>query len=148
MTKQKLIEKSLDKFKSLYDSLDRNTLSRDLLAEVYSEDIVFEDSLHKVEGLDALYDYFVKMYENVQSIQFEWQDIALNESGGFIRWIMTFRHPRLNKGMGIEVVGVSFLKSRDGKIVEHRDFFDAGEMLYEQVPALGAVIRTLKKRVA
>ena len=148
MTNQKLIEKSLDKFKSLYDSLDRNTLSRDLLAEVYSEDIVFEDSLHKVEGLDALYDYFVKMYENVQSIQFEWQDIALNESGGFIRWVMTFRHPRLKKGMGIEVVGVSFLKSRDGKIVEHRDFFDAGEMLYEQVPALGAVIRTLKKRVA
>ena len=148
MTNQKLIEKSLDKFKSLYDSLDRNTLSRDLLAEVYSEDIVFEDSLHKVEGLDALYDYFVKMYENVQSIQFEWQDTALNESGGFIRWVMTFRHPRLKKGMGIEVVGVSFLKSRDGKIVEHRDFFDAGEMLYEQVPAPGAVIRTLKKRVA
>jgi predicted ester cyclase len=148
MVDQKRVEKNLDKFKSLYDTLNRNTLSRDLLAEVYAENIVFEDSLHRVEGLDALFDYFVKMYENVQSIHFEWQDVALNESGGFIRWVMTFRHPRLKKGQGIEVAGVSFLKSRDGKIVEHRDFFDAGEMLYEQVPALGVVIRSLKKRVA
>lgn len=142
------VSKTIEKFKSLYDNLNRNTLTGSLLAEVYADDVVFEDSLHRIDGLPALLEYFEKMYENVESISFDWQDTALNETGGFIRWIMFFRHPRLNKGRTIEVAGVSYLATRKGKVSEHRDFFDAGEMLYERVPALGAVIRTLKKRVA
>lgn len=148
MSDQNHVSRTIQKFKSLYDNLNRNTLTANLLAEVYADDVVFEDSLHRIHGLPALLEYFEKMYENVESIAFEWQDTALNETGGFIRWIMMFRHPRLNKGKTIEVAGVSYLGTRKGKVIEHRDFFDAGEMLYERVPALGAVIRTLKKRVA
>jgi hypothetical protein len=29
----------------------------------------------------------------------------------------------------------------------HRDYFDLGAMLYEQLPLLGAVVRTLKGRL-
>ncbi|KZY62416.1 hypothetical protein A3742_00125 [Oleiphilus sp. HI0071] len=148
MSEQTQVAKTIEKFKSLYDTLNRNTLTASMLSEVYADDVVFEDSLHRIDGLPAMFEYFEKMYENVESIAFEWQDLALNENGGFIRWIMYFRHPRLNKGRTIEVAGVSYLGTRKGKVIEHRDFFDAGEMLYERVPALGAVIRTLKKRVA
>ena len=148
MSDKNAVASTVENFKSLYDVLDRESLSRDLLGSVYAEDVVFEDSLHRIVGLQALFEYFEKMYENVESIDFDWQDAALNESGGFIRWMMKFRHPRLNKGRTIDVAGVSYVKTRNGKIIEHRDFFDAGEMLYERVPALGAVIRTLKKRVA
>lgn len=148
MSEHNPVSNTIEKFKSLYDTLNRNTLTVDMLAEVYADDVVFEDSLHRINGLPALFEYFEKMYENVESIDFDWQETALNDSGGFIRWVMSFRHPRLNKGRTIEVAGVSYLRAHKGKLIEHRDFFDAGEMLYERVPALGAVIRTLKKRVA
>jgi len=36
----------------------------------------------------------------------------------------------------------------EDKIVEHRDYFDAGELFYENVPILGGIIRTLKKKIA
>ena len=148
MAEQNDVSNTIEKFKALYDELNRNTLAADALSAVYADDVVFEDSLHRIHGLPSLLEYFEKMYENVESIKFDWQETALNETGGFVRWVMMFRHPRLNKGKSIEVAGVSYLGTRQGKVVEHRDFFDAGEMLYERVPALGAVIRTLKKRVA
>jgi hypothetical protein len=31
-------------------------------------------------------------------------------------------------------------------IVEHRDYWDAAEELYEKIPVLGALMRWLKKR--
>lgn len=34
-----------------------------------------------------------------------------------------------------------------GKVCLHRDYFDLGAMLYEQLPLLGAVVRTIKGRL-
>jgi hypothetical protein len=60
---------------------------------------------------------------------------------------MTYSHPKLNKGQQIQVDGMSQLKF-DDKIYAHRDYFDLGQMLYEQVPFLGGLIGLLKKRAA
>ena len=136
------------RFKALYDSLDRHTLSLTKLKEVYSDHIEFEDSLHRIEGIEAMHVYFQNMYENVERIEFQWQDQAFAEDAAFVCWIMRFQHPKLKGGREIAVSGVSHLHFAEGKLVSHRDYFDAGEMLYEHVPALGAVIRTIKKRVA
>ncbi|MCA0424309.1 MAG: nuclear transport factor 2 family protein, partial [Proteobacteria bacterium] len=34
----------------------------------------------------------------------------------------------------------------DGRIAEHRDYWDAAEELYEKLPAIGALMRWLKRR--
>ena len=34
-----------------------------------------------------------------------------------------------------------------GKVCQHRDYFDLGAMLYEQLPLLGPVVRTIKMRL-
>lgn len=138
----------LQSFKSLYDTLDRENLSLDLLQQVYAENAVFHDSLHRLEGLDAMFDYFTNLYENVTSIRFDWRDEAVTDTSAFVRWNMRFEHPVLKSGSPVDVAGATFLAIDNGRIVEHRDYFDAGEMLYEHVPALGYVIRKLKKRLA
>jgi hypothetical protein len=33
------------------------------------------------------------------------------------------------------------------KIIFHRDYFDAGAMLYEQIPLLGRVIKWVKQKI-
>jgi hypothetical protein len=58
---------------------------------------------------------------------------------------MTYSHPKLNKGQSINVEGMSQLRFSD-KIFAHRDYFDVGQMLYEQVPFLGGLIGLLKNR--
>ena len=66
---------------------------------------------------------------------------------GFLTWTMTLEHPKLQKGKTICVNGVSHLKFRDGQVIYHRDYFDLGEMLYENLPLLGSVIKAIKQRL-
>lgn len=62
---------------------------------------------------------------------------------------MSYRHPRLNGGELISLEGCSLLRwNGAGKVVRHRDYFDAGALLYQHVPLLGAAIRWLQRRLA
>ena len=65
---------------------------------------------------------------------------------GYLRWVMSYRHPRLAGGKVIRVSGCSHLLWRD-KVYRHRDYFDAGALLYEHLPVLGRVIAWLKRRM-
>jgi steroid Delta-isomerase len=43
--------------------------------------------------------------------------------------------------------GCSHLKlSADGRIADHRDYWDAAEELYEKLPGVGALMRWFKRR--
>ena len=61
---------------------------------------------------------------------------------------MTAKHPKFLKGQSVRVEGASFLKTRNGKIYYHRDYFDMGSLLYEHLPLLGKIIQKIKQRVA
>ena len=66
----------------------------------------------------------------------------------WLGWTMTFSHPRLRGGAPVTVEGATRLAfDEEGKVCLHRDYFDLGAMLYEQLPLLGAVVRTLKGRL-
>jgi len=62
-------------------------------------------------------------------------------------WTMFLEHPRLNDGEVIRVEGASYLKTRNGKIYYHRDYFDLGALIYEQIPFLGKFITRIKQRM-
>ena len=135
----------VDNFIELYQALNKNNLH--LLGQVYGDDIIFTDPMHQISGLESLTQYFAKLYENVQHIQFEIKEVQQNDSQASLFWQMQYRHPKLNRGQLIRVDGMSQLKFND-KIYFHRDYFDLGQMLYEQVPCVGGVIRLLKTRAA
>jgi len=134
-------------FKEMFNVLNRDTLSESLLSQTYTDDLVFRDPLHHIEGMADLIAYFENVYENVGSICFDWLDESLEKDRAYLRWKMYFTHPRLNRGQSVAVDGTSILRVEDGKVCDHRDFFDAGQMLYEHIPALGFLIRKLKQRL-
>ena len=135
----------VDNFIELYQALNKNNLH--LLGQVYGDDIIFTDPMHQISGLESLTQYFAKLYENVQHIQFEIKEVQQSDGQASLFWQMQYRHPKLNKGQLIRVDGMSQLKFND-KIYFHRDYFDLGQMLYEQVPFIGGFIRLLKMRAA
>jgi hypothetical protein len=104
--------------------------------------------LHRVEGLPALRDYFAQLYANVSDVRYDFH--GYDETGpgeGYLRWTLRFRHPRLNGGAPIELPGCTYLRWND-RVYLHRDFFDAGALLYEHLPLFGPLIRWLKRRLA
>lgn len=136
----------VQEFFDFYQKLDKNC-TKDL-HQFYAEQITFTDPFHQVQGLDALVAYFDKLYARVTAISFEFDEPQLLGQRTWASWVMTYSHPRINGGKPVRVEGVSRLDWQDGKVMAHRDFFDAGQMLYEHLPLLGGVIRLLQRRMA
>ena len=137
----------LSQFAQTFSGLNQHNLAR--LSELYSSDAVFCDPLHEVHGLANIEHYFAQMYANVSALDFEFYGFdQVGEGQGYLRWTMSYRHPRLAGGELIEVEGCSHLLWRDAKVYQHRDYFDAGALLYEHLPVLGGVIGWLKRRLA
>lgn len=136
----------LRRFATEFAALDASNLQR--LGQLYSDDVLFRDPLHEVRGLPALQRYFAEMYANVGRLDFDFHSFdQVCDGEGYLRWTMHFRHPRLRGGAPISVDGCSHLLWWD-KVYQHRDYFDAGAMLYEHLPLMGGVIAWLKRRLA
>ena len=114
------------------------------LESLYSKDISFEDPSHAIQGRGALMDYFHKRVAGLDTCQFRFHRTVINGTDLFLSWTLSFAHPRLNAGQLIRVEGASYLRSRNGQVYYHRDYFDLGAMLYENLPLLGRVIRRVK----
>ncbi|MGQ7959105.1 nuclear transport factor 2 family protein [Pseudomonas sp. SP16.1] len=136
----------LPTFAERFAALNKDNLER--LGELYADDVLFRDPLHEVRGLSNLQRYFAELYANVDELRFEFHGCdTLGEDQGYLRWTMGYRHPRLARGAPIRVEGCSYLQWRD-KVHLHRDYFDAGALLYEHLPLLGGTIGWLKRRLA
>ncbi len=131
-------------FQDLFNSLDARNLHR--LGEVYADHVVFEDPLHRVEGLPALTEYFQRMYKGVAEIRFDFEDVMQDDEGAMLTWVMHMRHARLRPGELLSLPGASHIRFEE-RIHYHRDYFDAGALLYERLPVIGGLIRGIKGRV-
>lgn len=136
----------LARFITLYQQLDKQQLHR--LPDVYAEQVIFIDPAHRIEGLTALTDYFSALYERLADCRFEIVSQQQQGREAWISWVMTFSHPRLGGGRPITVEGATRLEfDAADKVCLHRDYFDLGAMLYEQLPLLGSLVRTIKGRL-
>lgn len=144
---------ALQAFCAFFNKLDKTCTNQ--LGNVYTEDVVFQDPLHRIEGLGDLEGYFAALYTDVEECRFTFHHGQRQGDVAFVTWTMTLRHPRLSGGAAYAVEGCSRLRFApaapggvpgDEKVKEHRDYFDAGELLYERLPLLGGVIRYLKRR--
>jgi len=133
---------SLENFKQTFNRIDRDHLN--LLDELYEPDATLIDPFHELHGIAELRTYFASMYDGVTSCQFEYGEEAVNGATAMLAWRMTLAHRRLNGGRPFTVPGVSVLHFRD-KVLHHRDYFDAGALIYERVPVLGFVVRKIRE---
>ncbi|MEZ6960827.1 MULTISPECIES: nuclear transport factor 2 family protein [unclassified Aeromonas] len=133
-------------FVALYQQLDRQQLHR--LSEVYADEVIFIDPAHRIEGLAALSDYFAALYQRLAYCRFVITSQQQQGRQAWLGWTMTFSHPRLRGGKPVTVEGATRLEfDEEGKVCLHRDYFDLGAMLYEQLPLLGSLVRTIKGRL-
>lgn len=138
--------KVLERFLSFYQTLSPKELGA--LDTIYSDDVVFIDPVTSHSGLDAVKQYFAKLLANCRGCAFDIHAATLNGASGYVRWTMTFEHPRLRRGRPISVDGFSLLNFEAGKISEQRDYYDMGAMIYEHVPLLGGIVSGLRRRLA
>jgi hypothetical protein len=112
---------------------------------LYDADVRFEDPFHRIEGREALGRYFDRLSRNVLRCTFDFHTVLLGERDVMMTWTMHLT-PRGRLARPLDLSGASHLVVGE-RCCSHRDYFDAGELIYERVPVLGAVIRGIKRHV-
>lgn len=136
--------KQVARLQALFRDLRRDNLH--ILDDVYAPQIVFEDPLHRVMGLAALKDYFGRLYEGVERIDFEFGAVLGSPDQAMLTWQMRMTHRRLRAGKELILPGASHIRF-GARVHYHRDYFDAGALLYERIPLLGGIVRAIRGRV-
>ena len=127
---------------------DFNKDSLQLLDDFYDPNVRFVDPLGEHQGLDSVRAYYENLYQNVQSIRFDFHDHIVQGQKVSSTWTMYLKASGLNGGEEVVLPGVSVFEfSAENKVVYHRDYFDMGAFVYENVPILRSVIQFIKNRL-
>ena len=130
---------------SFYEDFSVDNLSR--LDELYTQDIEFVDPVHKVEGILNLKRYLKKMAAKLTHYSIRYVDVLSGENTAYVTWEMDLAHKSINNGKMITVRGMSHFKYTS-RVYYHEDSYDLGALLYEHLPLIGGITRSLKLRIA
>ena len=111
--------------------------------EAYSEDVVFEDPTQKQKGLKAYLAAQEGLLRRCDDVLLKPLAIACDGNTAFVEW-----------EMGLKIKGVEFIYpgasrlhlNREGRIDDHRDYFDFVGPTFGPVPLVGGFVRWLYKR--
>ena len=118
------------------------------LEPLYSPQVEFVEPAGKIIGRDAVFRHFRESCDNLIDCRFSFNEALEMRSRdrAYLVWSMNFRHKKLRGGEAITTSGISLLEFND-QIDFHRDWFDLGQTVYENVPLLGPMIRAIKRKM-
>ena len=127
-----------------YEELTPQSLAG--LDGLYAPEAVFKDPFNEVRGVAAIRAIFDGMYRRVDAPRFVITRTLCGGDEAFLAWDFRFRWKSGAAGEQI-IRGATHIQfAPDGRVVLHRDYWDAAEELYEKLPLLGPLMRFLKRR--
>lgn len=128
---------------AFYQSLTPASLA--VLDEHYAADARFKDPFNEVTGTAAIRHIFAHMFATTDVPRFVVTDCIEQGEQAMLGWEFHFAL----RGRALTVRGVTHLRfDADGRVVLHRDYWDAAEELYEKLPVVGGLMRALKRRLS
>lgn len=105
----------------------------------YHKDIVFQDTIQRIEGLDNFIAMCNRLTQRTQQLKMEILAIAQNENVIMFDWVMTMM---FKKYPNTPMYGATKLVlSEDGLIKEQRDYYDLWGDIFNNIPRFGKMYR-------
>lgn len=106
----------------------------------------FVDPFSDISGNAAIERHLRKGYGKLHDVRITVTDRAYSGRVCYLRWSFVFRLSR--QGREREIIGMSEIHFDDnGSVTLHFDHWDAASQVYEDIPILGGMLRTVKKRI-
>jgi ketosteroid isomerase-like protein len=136
-------QQALRRIVAFFESIRPEDANR--MDELYATDAWFKDPFNEVRGIDEVMRIFVHMFTQVDGPRFVVTDSVLQGDQAFLTWNFLFRMKRFSRDEQC-IRGASHVRfAPDGRVMFHRDYWDAAEELYEKLPVLGGLMRVLKR---
>ena len=116
----------------------------DSIGDIYAPDAAFTDPFNDVRGVESVRLVYEHMFASLEAPRFNVSAMVIESDQAFMTWSFDFR-------LGAKpysIVGCThFRLDAAGRIILHRDYWDAAREVYEHIPLLGAVLRKLRRRL-
>jgi steroid Delta-isomerase len=141
------MSEQLDRLVDFYQTLTPEGVAR--FPEFYAEAACFKDPFNEVRGVAAIQHIFSHMFQQVKEPRFVVTERIEAANGTMLAWEMYYRMGLMGRSEMQVMRGVTHLRfDAAGRVDYHRDYWDAAEELYMKLPAIGCLMRGLKKAIA
>jgi len=118
----------------------------DQLPRFYAAEAVFKDPFNEVRGVESIQHIFRHMFTQVDDPRFVVGSRFSGDDGVMLLWDFHFRTRGPLSPQALTVRGATHLRcNAEGRIVLHRDYWDAAEELYAKLPLVGCLMRGLQR---
>ena len=126
-----------------YEHMTPNSLTE--LPGIYAEQATFKDPFNEVRGLPAIHTVFSHMFETLTRPRFVVLNTMTQGDEAWITWNFLIQRPQGEWS----IHGATHLRyAEDGRIKQHRDYWDPAQELYARLPILGPLVRWLTRRLS
>jgi limonene-1,2-epoxide hydrolase len=126
--------------RGLFDSMSLEEPTDFSLVETYYHpDVRFQDPIQQVQGRDAFIEMSEKLVKRCRELRARVNDAAQTGDLIFLQWTMEMRFGPSPLSI---IEGVTKLRlDADGRVIEHRDYFDLWGDTLGSMPGLGGLYR-------
>lgn len=143
-TRQVTTQAATQRLIALYEQLSPAHLSG--LDAYYAPDAHFKDPFNDVRGVPAIAQIFAHMFTTVDQPRFTVTQHIVQGDQAFLGWEFRFRMRRWRPQVEQCIHGATLVRfDVQGRVMLHRDYWDAAQELYEKLPILGGLMRWLRQ---
>lgn len=114
---------------------------------IYHEDAYFNDGFVEVTGAQAIAEYLGRTADATKTLDISLEDSIVLGDEAYLRWIMRFTTSG-RRAVSVVAPGITHLRlDAEGRIIYHRDYWDAGTAVAEFVPVAGGILRAVRSRL-
>ena len=134
----------LERLEAYFTDMTPESVREDT-ASVYAEDGILYDNLAVIYGVHDIEEYFVKASGEADSLTVRFLQVTNDGIDYYVRWVMLIGSEALSPDEPLKSYGVTHFRfDEDGRVLLHRDFWDAASGLYEYLPVVGGIVRQLR----
>lgn len=138
------VQAGVDRLIHFYEHLTTQQL--DLIHTCYTPQAHFKDPFNDVQGVSHIQQVFAHMFSTVDKPRFLVTERLVQGQRAFLAWEFHFSMRRWRKGVPQCIQGGTFLRlDTSGMVLEHRDYWDAAQELYEKLPIVGVLMRCMRR---
>jgi len=120
----------------------------DSVEAVYASEAYFNDTIKEISSNREIAQYLAESLEATETVRIEVLDVARSGIDYYFRWVMDIKFKNLNNGEWAQSEGISQIRfDNEGKVLLHRDFWDSASGLFAYMPAIGSLLKWIKRRL-